>query len=253
MQDTFAITIVFIVVSTVVGAFIKGRTRDRCLKGFSGYPVTLEKKDGKYAWGKLHVENSGLELSYSEPYVDAKGDHVEMSYVLYKSEYGDIRALVRYVDELDAKLQTSRLRDFKKSRNPGWYSLFARRVRNVFGTVRDSIIEVVNLFVGRAKAAMPAGKMLEGQDKYTSALQQQAITTIGTSYEPILERYIGRKVVLALMGSEEKREYSGILKDYTTEFITVLDTEYKGSGTEESRKADLVVPRSASVIRHSGE
>jgi small nuclear ribonucleoprotein (snRNP)-like protein len=253
MQDTFAITIIFIVVSTVVGAFIKGRTRDRCLKGFSGYPVTIERKNGKCAWGKLHVENSGLELSYAAPHIDAKDDHVETSYVLYKSEYGDIRALVRYVDDLDAKLQDSRLQDFKKSRNPGWWSLLARRVRNVFGTVRDSIIEVANLFVGRAKAAMPAGKVLEGQDKYTSALQQQAITTIGTSYEPILERYIGRKVVLALAEGEEKEEYSGILKDYTTEFITILDTEYKGSGAEELRKADLVIPRSASVIRHSGE
>ncbi len=253
MPDTFAITIIFIVVSTIVGAFIKGRTKDRCLKGFSGYPVTLEKKDGKCAWGKLYVENSGLELTYSEPYLDAKDNHVETSYVLYKNEYGEIRSLIRYVDELDQKLQSSRLKDFKKSRNPGWLSILARRVRNIFGTVRDSIVEVMNLLVGRAKTGMPAGKMLEGQDKYTSTLQQQAMATIGTSYEPILERYIGKKVVLTLAGGETKEEYSGILKDYTIEFLTIMDTEYTGTGGGKTRKADLVIPRSTAIVRHSGE
>ncbi|MFQ5953218.1 MAG: hypothetical protein ACE5JK_07425 [Candidatus Omnitrophota bacterium] len=253
MPDTFALTIIFIVVSTVVGAFIKGRTRDRCLKSLSGCPVTLERKDGKRVWGKARVENSGLELVYPEPYLDEKDNHAETSYILYKNEYEMIHTLIRYVDDLDPRLQKLRLKDFEKSRHPKWYSRLMRKIRNIFGTVRDSIVEVMNLFMGRIKTAVPAGKILQGQDKYTSALQQQAMTTIGTSYEPILERYIGKKVVLALMKGDEKEEYSGILRDYTTEFITILDTEYKGADDEASRKADLVVPRAAGIIRHLGE
>jgi small nuclear ribonucleoprotein (snRNP)-like protein len=252
MPDTFAITIIFIVITTLVGAFVKGRTRDRCLKSFSGCPVTLEKKDGKYVWGKARIENSGLELVYIEPYIDEKDNHTETSYILYKSEYGQMQALIRYVDELDPKLLKRRHKDLEKNRHLGWHLLFVRKVRNVFGTVRDSIVEVLNLFMGRIKTAVPASKMLEGQDKYTSALQQQAMTQIGTSYEPILERYIGKKIVLALMKGDKKEEYSGILKDYTTEFITVLDIGYRGADNQ-SRKADIVIPRSAAIVRHSGE
>jgi hypothetical protein len=79
------------------------------------------------------------------------------------------------------------------------------------------------------------------------------MATIGASYEPILERYIGRKVVLTITGGETKEEYSGILKDYTIEFLTVLDADYKGAGGEAPRKADFVIPRSLAIVRHSGE
>ena len=47
-------------------AFIKGRVRDKCLKEFSGYPVTVE-CSGKCIWGVLRVENTGLEILYEKP------------------------------------------------------------------------------------------------------------------------------------------------------------------------------------------
>ncbi|MHC4417943.1 MAG: hypothetical protein ACYSU6_05080 [Planctomycetota bacterium] len=53
-----AITIIFIVLATGVGAFIRRRTRDRCLKDFRGNMVTLEETSGKAVWGRLNVENN---------------------------------------------------------------------------------------------------------------------------------------------------------------------------------------------------
>ena len=103
------------------------------------------------------------------------------------------------------------------------------------------------------KTASPAGKVLQGQDKYTSTIQQQMLTTMGTSYEPMLEKGIGKKVILAVSSGDEKWEYSGILKDYTTEFITIMDTEYKSAVDEAPRKADIIVPRALGVVRHLGE
>ena len=41
------ITIVFIVLSTFVGAFIKGRKKDKCLKAFRDCIITLEDVSGK--------------------------------------------------------------------------------------------------------------------------------------------------------------------------------------------------------------
>ena len=253
MPDTFAITIIFIIIVTVVGAFIKGRAKDRCLVSLSSYPATVELVNGKVIWGKLGVENAGLEFFYPEPYLDEKDNHTETSYILYKNEYGKIRAVIRYIDSLDPKLLKLRSKELEKTRRPGWHSRLIRRVRNVFGTVRDSLLEVSNLFVGRVKAASPAGKVLQGQDKYTSTIQQQMLTTMGTSYEPMLEKSIGKKVILAVSSGDEKVEYPGILKDYTTEFITILDTEYKSATDDAPRKADIVVPRTLGVVRHLGE
>ena len=252
MPDTFAITIIFIVVCTVAGAFIKGRTKDLCLRDFSGYTVTLEKTGGKVIWGKLRVENSALELVYSEPYTDEGDAHVETSYIIYKSEYGEIKMLARYIDDLDPKRVKTREKDLKKTYHPHWSSRLMRRGRNFFGTVRDSLLEVANLFMGRVRSMTPAGKMLEGQDKYVSQLQQQATTAIQTSYEPTLERYMGKKVVLAVMQDGKKTEYAGILKDYTTEFIEIMDTRHAAAGGQEPRKADLVIPRALGIVRHAG-
>ena len=41
MPDTFAITIVSIIIFTVVAAFIKGRVKDKCLGNFSEDLITL--------------------------------------------------------------------------------------------------------------------------------------------------------------------------------------------------------------------
>jgi small nuclear ribonucleoprotein (snRNP)-like protein len=253
MPDTFAITIIFIAASTLIGAFIKGRSRDVCLKGFSKSPVTLEKKGGKVIWGRARVENTGLELVYSEPYLDEKDNHYESSYIMYKDEFEDIQAIVRYIDTLSEEEKKIRDKEFKKTHNPNIFRKLKRRIRNFFGTVRDSIMEVANLFIGKAKAMTPAGKMMEGQDKYVSKMQGSLISSVSTSFEPMLERYIGRRIVITVMKDGEKNEYSGILKDYSSEFIQIMDTNYKGHKDSSARLADLVVTRSTGLVRHAGE
>ncbi len=253
MPDTFAITIIFIIAVTFLGAFIKGRTKDRCLRHFSGYPVTLEKKDSKKIWGKLRVENSCLEFVYAEPYLDEKDKHFETSCVVYKNEFGQIFVLLRYVDDLSGKELARRDKVLKKSHYPGRLSVLGRKVRNIFGTVKDSMMEIVNMFVGKMKTATPMGKVLAGQDKYVSQIQSQIITGTGMSYEPILERYIGRKVVLALTKDGQKYELSGVLRDYTAEFIEIMDVDYSPGEDQIQRKADIVIPRSSGVVRHLGE
>ncbi len=250
MTDTFAITIIFVVICTMAGAFVKGRSKDRCLKSFAGHPITIRKKDGSFISGNLRVETSGMELVYDSV---EEGLNVKASSILYKNEYETIYSLIRYVDELDAKGLKIRERDLNRTSHTNFSARFIRNIRNFFGTIRDSLLEVTNLFMGRAKTMIPAGQVLQGQDKYTSSLQQQLVGAAGTSYEPILERYVGRKVVLSVSKDTKNAEYSGILKDYTTDFIEIMDVEYAEGGSQNFQKADLVVSRTLGKVRHSGE
>ena len=73
MPDTFAITVVFIALATFIAAFIRRRKKDKCLKDFSNNMVTLESVSSKSIWGKLRVENTGLEFIYPEKHKDKKG------------------------------------------------------------------------------------------------------------------------------------------------------------------------------------
>jgi hypothetical protein len=76
-------TIIFIILAALVGAFARRVTRDKCLKDFAGYLVTLERTDSQTIWGKVNVENTGLEFIYPDIHKDEDG-HDETTYILYK-------------------------------------------------------------------------------------------------------------------------------------------------------------------------
>lgn len=253
MPDTFLITLVFIGLCTIIGAFVKGRSRDRCLIDFKNSPVSLEMKDGKSIWGRLNVEHTGIELVYDSDYLDEKDGHYERSYILYKNEFSNIELVIKYQDKLSKEEKAHREKALRKYYKPTAIYRIKRRLRNFFNVVRDAIVEVFNLFMGRVRTATPAGAVLSGQDKYVSKIQQQLIPATSTSYEPLLEKYIGKKVVIKMARKEKAVEYCGILKDYSTDFIEILDVKYNEQPQDTVRIADIIAPRQLAVVRHLGK
>jgi hypothetical protein len=251
-ESATAITILFIVFAAGVGAFVRKRSRDKCLRDFEKNMVTLEEKSGKTIWGKLRVENTGLEFVYPDKHKDEQG-HDEASYILYKYEYPNIEAVIRFHDDLSEQNKTAREKELKRTYHPGPWRRLKRRILNVFRTVRDSFVEIVNLLISQAKKATPAGKVLTSQDKYVSQMKQELVGATGTSFEPLLERYIGNKVVLEMIKGEKILEYCGVLKEYTAEFVEIMDVDYAVKEDQQIRKADLVVPRKHGLIRHLAE
>lgn len=214
--------------------------------------VTLEETSGKTTKGKLRVEHTGMELTYLTKHKDKNG-HDEASYILYKYEYPNIQTLIRYHDELSERSKKEREKELKRTYRPTLLRRLRRKIGNVFKTIRDSVMEVVNLLISHAKKTTPAGAMLTSQDKYVSRIKQELAGAAGTSFEPLLERYIGSKVVLELLKGDKMLKYPVVLKDYTAEFIEVMDVEYRIKEDQKTRKADLVIPRKYGIIRHLGE
>jgi len=247
-----AITILFIIFAAGLGAFIRKRSRDKCLRDFENNMVTLEDISGKTVWGKLWVENTGLEFVYKNKQKDADG-HEEASYILYKYEFPHIQAVIRFLDDLSEENKTKREKELKETYHPGRWRRFKRSTLNVFRTVRDSVVEIINLLISQAKKATPAGKVLSSQDKYVNQMKQELVGSVGASFEPLLERYIGHKVVLEMIKGDKVLEYCGVLKDYTAEFIEIMDVNYVIKQGDSARRADLVVPRKLGLVRHLGE
>ena len=246
------ITILFIVLSTFVGAFIKGRKKDKCLKAFRGFIVTLEDVSGKHIWGRLTVEATGLELIYTQPHDDADG-HIESSYMLYKYEYCNVSALVRFHDYLSEENLKRRDAELQKAYHPSWLQRTQRKTINVFKTIRDSIMEVSNVLLSQAKKTTGAGTLLKTQDKYVSQMKNEMIGSVDTAYEPLLEKYIGHRVVMEFLHKDQPVELVGVLKDYTAEFIEVLDVNYWTGNEDRRKKADIILPRKRAVVRHLAE
>jgi hypothetical protein len=252
LDAAFYITVLFIGLSTFVGMIIKKLHRDKCLKDFAGYMVTLEEMNGKDVWGKLRVENTGIELAYPEMHTDSDG-HLEASYIVYKFEFPNIAAFVRYHDGLSEEGKKKRQRDLERTYHPGLLRRARRKTQNFFKTIRDAVVEIMNLLISKAKKTGAASGTLSSQDKYVTQMKQELIGSVGTSYEPLLERYIGHKVVLEVIKGDRIVECAGVLKDYTAEFIEVMDVDYKKSEETPVRKADLVVLRNLGVVRHLAE
>ena len=252
MFDTFTITIIFLIIGALVASFMKGRARDKCLLSFSEDMVTADLTIGRKIWGRLVVENTGLEFIYASLHEDKDG-HKEASYILYKFEYPTLQALIRYHDELDAKCKKNRERELNKAYRPTFARRTKRRFLNVFKTMRDTMMDLLNVVIAQAKKSTSAGSVLKSQDKYVSQMKNEMIGFAGTAYEPILEKHIGSKVILEFHNDEKTLFFSGILKDYTSEFIELMDVDYKIDNDLPSRKADIVVSRKCGFVRHLGE
>ena len=252
MPDTFAITVLFIAFSTVVAAFVRGRHKDKCLLDFSGDRVSVIDKDGKSLSGILSVESTGSELKYNSP-VDLGEGYIESSHILYKNEYANIQTIIRYQDELDEKSKTKRIRELKKTYHPNFFRRSGRKIHNFFSTVKDSVMEIVNLLLGKAGKLNKFGSVVSSQGKYINQMKQGVAGSVSTSFEPLFEKHIGTKVIIDLYSGEKLIKYTGILKDYTQTFIEIMDVSSRKDNEDNQRVADLLIPRSNGTVRHLGE
>src|SRR4030042_4736970 len=144
------LTIIFIVVAAIVDAFVRRIYRDKCLRDFSRDVVMLKDTSGKVVRGKLRVENIGLEFMYPEKYED-EDEHCKTSFILYKYEYPNIEAVIRFHDELSEHSRKQRDKELRMTCCPGPLRRLRRKMLNIFRKVRDSILEIINLLVIRTK------------------------------------------------------------------------------------------------------
>ena len=213
---TLLATVGLIFAATLVGAYVRSSRRDVCLKCFEGFHVTLERADGKIVWGVMELESSGLELCYRDSVQDA--NHVESSYVLYSPEYAGVQAIYRYVDDLDERDSLRRKKDLQKSFHPGLAVRILRSIQHFFSIASESLTEVLGVIMGSLRK--PAGRYItETGETHLKQLGGSVISHVGRAYDPLLERFIGQKVVVEMIEGEEVHEHVGIFKAYSSDFI----------------------------------
>ena len=217
------ITIALIFLVTLIGAYIRTRIKDRCLASFHGFHITLERANGRVIWGVMNLESTGMELRYPDSVQDEQ--HIESSYILYAAEYDDIQAIYRYADQLSAWGVKQRARDVERSFHPNLLRRLARSTRNFLTTATDSLNEVFALLLGRVQKV--GGRFLSDKADVTlGKLGGQVIGQVGSTYDPLLERYIGQRVVLELTEGNEVHEHVGIFKNYSASFLEILNVQY---------------------------
>jgi hypothetical protein len=251
--NPLALSIFVILVTSLIGFYVNSRVRDRCLRDFDGYAVTVEQGPGTVVWGRLRTYSAGLEVLYSAAHHDDQG-HDENSYILYDSELGDLQAVYRFHDDQSPRNQRRRERDIRRTYKPSIYRRMRRALRNIFSTFRDAIVQTMNTLLGRRMQQTQQSAMTGQYQQLTTSGAQLLSGTFGNAYEPILERYIGQYVVLEIKRGDTVEEEYGILKEYSAKYVELLNVKvevplhvYQARQTDDGQAEIGISPCDSSV------
>ncbi len=242
LENVLAITIFFIFIAALLGAYLRSKSRDNCLKDFHGYQVSVQPKNGEIFEGRLLVFSTGFEVVYPAQYDNPEGN-TESSSLLYKNEYENIHSLLRHHDQLTPGNKKKRLRQVRQTYQPSLARWMWRRLRNAFNIFRDAIAQSLEAVFGSAKKS---SALMSSQGGQISGMGRGLIGHFGNAYDPILERLVGKWVLVEVNSEGGTIEYPGILKEYTKDFLEVLCVPLE-------RECDLILPRTTSVVRHAGK
>jgi hypothetical protein len=151
-------------------------------------------------------------------------------------------SVFRYHDELSDEQKKLRLKQIHSTFNPGPLARLWRTIRNLINTLRDAFSAAMGAVVNQYQRATP---ILAGQGG--TSVQQIGQTLLGrfaNAYEPLLEQYVGRAVILDVADpinpNNATVEYTGYLADYTQQFIAVFNVEHRCGETVELTLPDVL-------------
>lgn len=242
-------TVLLILALAIFGAVLKSRRRDICLKSFSGYMVYTRLKNGRQIWGELLTDATGIELKYRTDHPDTQG-HVESSYIIFNAEFPNVYLIIRFLDELTERNSRRRQKTLDRSYRPNIIRRVRRKTRNWFNMIRDAVSQAFTSIITAATKTAPTP--VASQQKSVTGSSTELVEWFGNAYDPILERHIGRKIVVEVTAPDgEVIEYVGVFREYSGEYLEVMDVRFIEDDKE--RLVDLIVPRKHGTIRHDAE
>lgn len=234
----FYLTLLFIFLTAIVTTFVTRWSKDKCLALLKRSHVTLVRNRGlKATWGALRVFSAGVEVVFDSPYTDLRG-HRRTTQLFYQSDLDtSVLCLCRVHDELSEKEKLWRQRQIRRHFNPGPLKRSWRGVRNMINTLRDAVNTAIGAAVNQYARMNPASAVLSTQAGAVTQIGQTLVNRFGNAYEPLLEQYIGKPVILDLADPLDPNnatvQFSGFLADYTQNWVALLNREH--NTTEEIR------------------
>jgi hypothetical protein len=249
LDNVLLLTVGIILGLAVVGAVLRARRRDICLKSFSRYLVYVRLKSGKQIWGELVTDATGVELVYRADHEDLKG-HIESSYIIPNAEFPNIYMIIRFLDELTEKNALRREVTLRRSYKPNLIRRIKRKIRNWFNLLRDAMSQAFASVLTAATKTGPTA--VASQQKGMVGTGKELVEWFGNAYDPILERQIGKRIVLEVASPDgEILEFVGVFREYSSDYLEVMDVTFEDEGRK--RLVDLVVPRKHGTVRHNSE
>ena len=231
LDNALVLMIVFVFLSAIIGAFLSIRKRDRCLKRFSNFKVTICEQAGRCIWGRLRVFSKGLEMLFADVAAPADGQVGKQTFLFYESELARLLLITRHVDEIndDPAQRRRRSRQLRRMAQPGLFVRIGRSLQNVVNTFRDAIAKSLGLAMSQAQKTAKSQVVKTGGSQMTD-IGTMLVGEAGNAYEPMLEQYFGRKVVAEIVNPAHPEagtvELCGYLGEYSDKYFLLVDCEH---------------------------
>lgn len=249
----FWLPMALLFIAATITAIAARRKRDRCLKYFNREPVLILMQSGKWIWGRFIAYPNTLELVFEHPEIDSSG-YKKASYVLYTPEVDGIKKIIQPPPEAGTKEHEAWQKEIKRVANPSLLRRFRRWVWNMFNTLRDAISQSLSMVIGSMKKTTPIGKV-SGADKRAGEIGNTLIGTVPNAYEPVLEKYLSKQVIVEMVENGEVIEFAGLLQEYSSKYLLLRNVAYKPDIDIEFDKQlperfDIIFPRTKALVRH---
>ena len=247
----FWLPMILLFTAATVTAIAARRKRDRCLKYFNREPVMVLMQSGKWLWGRFIAYPKAMELVFEQPSRDETGQ-IKASYVLYTPEVDGIKKIIQPPPDAGTKAHERWQNEIKRIANPSLLRRFRRWLWNIFNTLRDAISQSLGMVIGSMKKATPMGSV-SGADKRAGEIGNTLLGTVPNSYEPVLEKYLSKQVIVEMLEDDRIVEFAGLLQEYSGKYLLLRNVAYHPDvdiGTSLPDRFDIIFPRAKALVRH---
>ena len=245
-EHPFIFSMIIVTSITIFSTVMATIKKDNLLKGLAGHLVTIELKDGARHRGRLRVESEGLEVVAEK----ANEGNEKVSYLLRKDEMEQIHALIRYHDFLTDREKEERNAEVDRVYHPSIGMRLKRRTRNIVNEFKRVATDAFTIVFGRIKQEL----VIDNRDygKEVESAGKEAVTyATAAAYDTLIDRLIGTKVVVRVANKDQ--EYIGVLKDYTGQFIELLDVRYKNAWQIVLERGKNSIHERGLILRKDGD
>lgn len=247
----FWLPMILLFIAATVAAIAARRKRDRCLKYFNREPVMILMESGKWLWGRFIAFPKAMELVFEHPHMDASG-YKKASYVLYSPEVDGIQKILQPPPQAGTPAYEKWQQEIRRISNPSLFRRVRRWLWNVFNTLRDAVSQSLGMILGTLKTKTPIGRV-SGADKRAGEIGNTLLGTVPNAYEPVLEKYLSKQVIIEMLEDGQLVEFAGLLQEYSGKYLLLRNVAYTPTIDIETPlpdRFDMIFPRSKALVRH---
>ena len=253
----FWLPLLFLFASALLGTILKRRAKDHCLKKFEGHYTILPSLSGEMIQGFLSVYAQGIQLLY--PQKIKKDIGMIDSFVLHPAEIEKIPYLIRPAPDPETRAGFKCSQEMKTILQPSFLQKSQRLILTFYNMLKDAFGQAAKAIIGALSKDTSISKVKDS-NKRIEEVRSGLTELVPNAWEPILEKYRGRRVVIERKGADGMVYESGVLEDYSSKYLLLREVHLKERALLEKIEhinekknfvLDMLFSRKIAIIRHT--